>query len=121
MNIKILVADDDMDNRTIAAETLESSGYDVVLACNGLEAIELAVSERPRVILMDLSMPKLTVADVSRLKAMPGICDIPVIAFTAHAMTGDDRKAKLAGCNDYLTKPCEPKTMLKKVNEWCGL
>lgn len=117
--MKILVVDDDLDNRTIAKETLESSGYQVCQATNGLEAIEAAEKEKPDLIFLDLSMPKMNGWDgVRHLKSMPQICDIPVIAFTAHAMVGDEKKAREAGCNDYLSKPCTPKMILEKVKEW---
>lgn len=119
MSYKILVADDDLDNRTIAMETLEAHGYKVLQATNGLEALEIVAREKPNLILLDLSMPKMDGWQVARqLKAMTETDNIPVIAFTAHAMQGDDRKAKEAGCNDYLTKPCTPKKLLEKISEW---
>lgn len=119
MIYKILVADDDFDNRTIAAESLESLGYRVLQATNGLETIAAAGRETPDLILLDLSMPKLDGWEtVKRLKALPQTAKIPVIAFTAHAMIGDEKKAKAAGCDDYLTKPCPPKKIAEKAGEW---
>ena len=119
MNYKILVADDDWDNRTIASESLQSAGYEVVQATNGLEVLELVEKEKPHLILLDLSMPKLDGWQTAqRLKKTPKVCDIPVIAFTAHAMLGDEQKAKASGCDDFLTKPCIPKKIIEKVKQW---
>ena len=117
--MKVLVADDDLDNRTIAATVLEASDYTVFLASNGLEALALAEKELPEIILMDLSMPKLNGWEATqRLKLNPQLKNIPVIAFTAHAMVGDDKRALQAGCDDYLTKPCAPRKILEKIREW---
>ena len=119
MSVKILVADDDSDNRTIVTETLEAAGYQVCVAANGLEAIEVAVRESPGVILLDLFMPKLDGWKAAeRMKQIPQTAKIPIIAFTAHAMTGDELKAKSAGCDDYLSKPCLPSKIIEKVKQW---
>ena len=121
MGFKILVADDDFDNRTIATEILRASGYTVVQASNGLQAMEVALSEKPDVILLDLSMPKLDGWETTRrLKKIPEVARIPVIAFTAHAMVGDEKKAREAGCDDFLTKPCTPKQIIEKMKTWLG-
>ena len=119
MTYKILVADDDFDNRTIATESLESAGYQIIQATNGFEALDAVAKEKPDLIFLDLSMPKLDGwQTVRRLKALPEVSKIPVVAFTAHAMVGDDHKAKEAGCDDYLTKPCTPKKIIEKAKEW---
>ena len=119
MSAKILVADDDLDNRTIAEETLASSGYQVCVATDGLEVLDLVSREKPDVVLLDLSMPKMNGWQVARkLKSDPDLARIPVIAFTAHAMRGDEQKARDAGCDDFLTKPCTPKKILEKVRQW---
>lgn len=116
---KVLVAEDNMDNRIIAVEILEAFGYEVVQASNGLEAMEMTVKEKPDLVLLDLSMPKMDGWEVvQQLKSSDETSKIPVIAFTAHAMMGDDRKAKDAGCDDYIAKPCTPKNLIKKVDEW---
>ena len=88
MSAKILVADDDYDNRTIIKEVLEAAGYQVVEAVNGLEAVEKAMAEKPAMILMDLSMPKLNGWEAAQ-KRIPEIAG-PHIRFTAHALAGDD-------------------------------
>jgi two-component system cell cycle response regulator DivK len=119
MACRILVVDDDIDNRTISSEILAAAGHTVLTATNGLEAIDIAVKERPDMIFMDLSMPKMSGWEAaSKLKAMPELSKTPIIAFTAHAMVGDEKKAVDAGCNDYLTKPCVPKAILEKVKKW---
>lgn len=119
MGRAILVADDDADNRTIASDALQAAGFEVLAASDGHEAIELAVSRKPELILLDLSMPKLDGWQaVRRLKTIAETRGIPVIAFTAHAMTGDDRKAREAGCDDYISKPCLPGKIIEKVKEW---
>ncbi len=119
MAYRILVVDDDFDNRTIASEILVSAGHIVFTATNGIEGIEIAAKEKPDMIFLDLSMPKMSGWEVaSKLKSMPDVCAIPIIAFTAHAMVGDEKKAIDAGCNDYLTKPCIPDNILEKVKKW---
>lgn len=119
MNQKILIADDDMDNRTIAREILEPAGFDVIEAKDGMEAIALVAKERPAVLLLDLSMPKLNGWEVAkRLRETEDYAEMPIIAFTAHAIVGDELRAKGVGCDDYLSKPCAPSDVLQKVQHW---
>lgn len=119
MTYKILIVDDDADNRIIMSDILTSYGYTICSAVNGLEAIEVAVKEKPDIIFLDLSMPIMDGWQAaSKIKAMPDISGIPIIAFTAHAMVGDEKKAMDAGCNDYLAKPCTPDKILEKLNKW---
>jgi CheY-like chemotaxis protein len=121
MKPKILVADDDADNRAIAQDALEMAGYDVVTATDGEEALEKISSEKPAVILLDLSMPKVDGWEVARrVRANQGLAHVPIIAFTAHALVGEELKAKSAGCDDYLSKPCVPKTLVARVAFWVG-
>ena len=106
---KILVVDDDADNRRIMQLTMLKAGYLVVLAVNGREAIAAAERERPDLILLDLSMPVLSGWEtVKLLKSDERWKTIPVLAFTAHAMAGDERKVMEAGFDGYLSKPCVP-------------
>ena len=117
--VTILVVDDDLDNRTIARETLEAGGFRICEAADGLEALEIAAREKPSLVFLDLSMPKMDGWQaVGRMKADPQMRGIPVIAFTAHAMTQDRKKALDAGCDDVLTKPCTPQSLLEKTAEW---
>ncbi|HBB68041.1 MAG: hypothetical protein A2X28_01365 [Elusimicrobia bacterium GWA2_56_46] len=118
MSAKILVADDDYDNRTIIRQVLEAAGYQVLEAVNGLEAVEKTLAEKPALILLDLSMPKLNGWEAAkRIKQTPEIAGIPIFAFTAHALAGDNIKAIAAGCNDYISKPCVPREVLQKVRD----
>ncbi len=119
MNLKILIADDDFDNRTILTQALEGAGFSVVQATNGQEAVDMALKELPVLIFMDLSMPKMNGWEAAkRLRQFPQMAQIPFFAFTAHALQGDETKAKAAGCVDFVTKPCIPREVVKKVQEW---
>jgi CheY-like chemotaxis protein len=116
---KILVVDDDEMNRDMLSRRLLRKGYEVVLAVNGVEAIERAVADRPELILMDLSMPVLDGYEATRrLKAEVGTAGIPIIGLSAHAMVGDREKALAAGCDDYDTKPVELPRLLGKVESF---
>jgi two-component system cell cycle response regulator DivK len=113
---KILIVDDDADNRRIIQLTMLKAGYAVVLAVNGREAIEAAGREMPDLILLDLSMPVLSGWEaVKLLKADERLKAIPVLAFTAHAMAGDERRVMEAGFNGYLSKPCLPRSAVAAV------
>lgn len=113
---KILVVDDDEMNRDMLSRRLLRKGYEVVLAVNGLEAIERTSAERPELILMDLSMPVLDGYEATRrLKETAETASIPIIGLSAHAMVGDREKALAAGCDDYDTKPVELPRLLGKV------
>jgi two-component system cell cycle response regulator DivK len=119
MSATVLVADDDFDNRTIVQEVLEAAGYKILLATDGEEALEMASSQKPAVLLLDLSMPKLNGWQVAKqIRQKPELSGIAIIAFTAHALVGDELKAKAAGCDDYISKPCLPKEVLAKVVFW---
>jgi two-component system, cell cycle response regulator DivK len=116
---KIVVADDDFDNRTIVQEVLEAAGYAVFLATNGEEALEQTRCEHPDVLLLDLSMPKINGWEVAkRIRQKPELSGTAIIAFTAHALAGDELKAQASGCDDYLSKPCLPKEVVLKVASW---
>jgi two-component system cell cycle response regulator DivK len=121
MTPTILVADDDKDNRAIMAAVLTAAGYRVLLACDGLEAIDAATRERPNLILLDMSMPRLSGWDaVRRLKAAPQTAEIPVFAFTAHALAGDELRTREAGCDGYVAKPCIPRDVVAKIAQRVG-
>lgn len=121
MSRKILIADDDYDNRNVLREALEAAGYQVLQATNGEEALEAAWKSSPDLIFLDLSMPKLNGWEVAkRIRATPKLARIPVFAFTAHALQGDEVKARAAGCDDYIPKPCIPREVVRKVRAWFG-
>ncbi|MBI5201547.1 MAG: response regulator [Elusimicrobia bacterium] len=116
MSRKILVVDDDTDNRTIICSALSFSGYAVCQAQNGEEAVERALSEAPDLILMDLSMPILSGWEAAaRIKATTRLRHIPIFAFTANALVGEDVRAREAGCDDFITKPCIPSDVVRRI------
>ncbi|MBT3380807.1 MAG: response regulator [Lentisphaerae bacterium] len=113
---KILLVEDNEMNRDMLSRRLQRRKYDVVLALDGAQAIELAEAEAPDLILMDMSLPVIDGWEATRqVKANPKTADIPVIALTAHAMSGDRSKALEAGCDDYDTKPIDLRRLLEKM------
>lgn len=103
---RILVVEDNQDNMTLISDILISLRYTVLQAVDGEQGIAMAVSERPDLILMDLSLPRVDGWTATRqIKADPALKDIPIIALTAHAMIGDRERALAAGCDDYVSKP----------------
>jgi two-component system response regulator len=104
----ILVVEDFEDNRFMMRRLLEMSGYHVVEAVNGEEAITLACSELPELILMDLSLPQLDgLAATRRIRQRPELKDVPIVAVSAHDTADFHADALAAGCNDYVTKPID--------------
>ncbi len=113
---KILLVEDNQMNRDMLSRRLARKGYEVVIAIDGQQGVEMARSETPDLILMDMSLPVLDGWEATRqLKGAPETQAIPVIALTAHAMAGDREKAVEAGCNDYDTKPIELPRLLEKI------
>ncbi len=113
---KILLVEDNEMNRDMLSRRLARNGFDVIMAVNGQEGVELAASQTPDLILMDMSLPVLDGWDATRrLKADPATAGIPVIALTAHAMESDREKALAAGCDDFDTKPIELPRLLEKM------
>jgi two-component system cell cycle response regulator DivK len=103
---KVLVVDDNQDNRELVIKVLKSKGYLIMEAADGEIALQKLTKERPDLILMDISLPKIDGYEVTRrLKAQESFKDIPIIALTAHAMKGDREKAIEAGCDGYIPKP----------------
>lgn len=113
---KILLVEDNEMNRDMLSRRLERKGFQVVMALDGGQGVEMATSEKPDLILMDMSLPVLDGwSATQKLKADPNTAPIPVIALTAHAMAGDEQKAREAGCDDYDTKPIELPRLLDKI------
>jgi CheY-like chemotaxis protein len=113
---KILLVEDNEMNRDMLSRRLIKKGFELVIAMDGEQAIEMALSEAPDLILMDISLPGLDGWEATRrLKAGPETQAIPIIALTAHAMAGDREKCLEAGCNDYDTKPVEFPRLLGKI------
>jgi CheY-like chemotaxis protein len=116
--IKILLVEDNEMNRDMLTRRLERKGYEIAVALDGQQAVELAAVDPPALILMDMSLPVLDGWEATRrLKADERTKHIPVIALTAHAMQGDEQKAKEAGCDDYDTKPIELPRLLEKLEK----
>jgi two-component system cell cycle response regulator DivK len=114
----VLVVDDFEDNRAMYAVYLTYSGYDVVEAGDGAEAVDVASKRLPDMIVMDLSLPVMDGWEATRrLKADPRTRHIPIIALTGHALEGHSRDAREAGCNAFLAKPCLPESLVEKVEE----
>jgi CheY-like chemotaxis protein len=115
--MKILLVEDNEMNRDMLSRRLERKGYEVVIAVNGQEGVELVSSTRPDLILMDLSLPIIDGWEATRrIKADPATARIPVIALTAHAMAEDRAKAMAAGCDDFDIKPVDLPRLLEKID-----
>jgi CheY-like chemotaxis protein len=113
---KILLVEDNEMNRDMLSRRLEKRGYEVVIAVDGQQGVALAQSEAPTLILMDMSLPILDGWEATRqLKSTPGTRAIPIIALTAHAMSGDREKAVEAGADDFDTKPVDLGRLLEKI------
>lgn len=116
-NSRILVVEDNRDNMTLITDILESLNYDVIAAFDGKDGVQIAQSERPDLILMDLSLPLMDGWTATReIRGIASIKTIPIIALTAHAMAGDRERALDAGCDDYITKPINVPDLLVKIN-----
>ena len=114
--IKILLVEDNEMNRDMLSRRLERKGYAIVMALDGQQAVDMAASEAPALILMDMSLPIIDGWEATRrIKANAVTKGIPIIALTAHAMQGDELKAKEAGCDDFDTKPVELPRLLEKI------
>lgn len=118
---KILLVEDNEMNRDMLSRRLARRGYEVVIAVDGQQGVDMARTESPDLILMDMSLPVLDGWEATRrLKGTPETQAIPIIALTAHAMVGDREKAVEAGCNDFDTKPIELPRLLEKIEGLLG-
>jgi two-component system cell cycle response regulator DivK len=116
--VRVLLVDDYPDAREMYSEYLAFSGFDVVEAANGMEALQRAANERPDIILMDLSLPVMDGWEATRrLKADERTADIPVVALTGHALAGFSEGARQAGCDAFVTKPCLPEDLVKEIRK----
>ena len=119
---RILLVEDNEDNRDMLSRRLIRKGYEVLLAVDGGAGVAEALAQRPDLVLMDMSLPVLDGWEATRqIKAQPETSHIPVIALTAHAMSGDREKAVAAGCDDYDTKPVELPRLLGKIEALLAL
>ncbi len=119
---KILLVEDNEMNRDMLSRRLIKKKFDVVMAFDGQQGLDMASSETPDIILLDMSLPIMDGWEVAgHLKSDESLKDIPVIALTAHAMSGDREKALEAGCDEYDTKPIDFKRLVGKINEMLGI
>ncbi len=113
---KIVLVEDNEDNRDMLSRRLTRKGFEVLIAVNGEEAVDLVQKEQPALVLMDISLPVMDGFEATRrLKSLDATKNIPIVALTAHAMSGDREKAIDAGCDDYDVKPVELTRLLAKI------
>ena len=118
MTRRILVVDDVEDNRHILRDLLSGAGFEVIEAVTGEEGVRLAETAVPDLILMDIQLPGLDGYEATRrIKAIPALQRVPLIAVTSYALSGDDVKAREAGCDNYVTKPFSPRALLGTIRE----
>lgn len=115
----VLVIEDNEQNLYLVTFILEKNGYRVVPARDGREGIDLACEVRPALILLDIQLPVMDGYAVAReLRKNPALADIPIVAVTSYAMTGDSEQALAAGCTDYMEKPINPGTFIKDIEKY---
>ena len=119
MSQRVLIVEDQEDNRAILRDLLSNAGYELIEATNGEEGVALAQSERPDLILMDIQLPVLDGYEATRrIKGNASLKSIPIIAVTSYALSGDEAKAQEAGCDAYVAKPFSPRQLLAKIREY---
>jgi two-component system cell cycle response regulator DivK len=119
MSRRILLIEDQEDNRRIVRDLLTSVGYELVEAVTGEEGVAMAEMHRPDLILTDIQLPGLDGYEaMRRIKANPALRQIPIIVLTSYALSGDDIKAREAGCDAYMAKPFSPRVLLAKIREY---
>jgi len=119
MTKRILVVEDQEDNRQILRDLLVHSGYEVIEVGDGEQALPAAIEHHPDVILMDIQLPLLDGYEATRrIKADPALKHIPIIVVTSYALSGDEARAREAGCDAYVAKPYSPKALLAKIREY---
>ena len=119
MTKRILIVEDHEDARRILRDMLETTDYELVEAENGEQALAEVARQRPDLILMDIQLPILDGYEATRrIKADPALRSIPIIAVTSYALSGDEAKARAAGCDDFIPKPYSPRQLLAKVRQY---
>jgi two-component system, cell cycle response regulator DivK len=119
MTKRILVVEDQEDSRQIMRDLLNTTDYEVTEAENGEEALAAVAKQRPDLILMDIQLPIMDGYEATRrIKADPSLSSIPIIAVTSYALSGDEEKARAAGCDDFVPKPYSPRQLLAKVRQY---
>ena len=116
---RILVIEDTEDNRQIIRDLLSSVGYELIEATDGAEGVALAQSQHPDLILMDIQLPEMDGYEATRrIRAIPELARVPIVAVTSYALSGDEAKTREAGCDGYVAKPFSPRELLAKVREF---
>ena len=119
MTKRILVVEDTEDNRRIIRDLLTAAGYALIEATDGAEGVALAQKERPDLVLMDIQLPEMDGYEATRrIRAIPELARVPIIAVTSYALSGDEAKTREAGCDGYVAKPFSPRQLLAKVREF---
>jgi two-component system cell cycle response regulator DivK len=119
MSKRILVVEDTEDNRQIIRVALTRAGFELIEAADGLAGVAMAAKHRPDLILMDIQLPEIDGYEATRrIKADPNLKHIPIIAVTSYALSGDEAKARAAGCDGYVAKPFRPRDLVAKVREF---
>ena len=119
MTKRILIVEDNEDARRILRDMLETTDYELVEAETGEQALAEGARQRPDLILMDIQLPILDGYEATRrIKADPALRSIPIIAVTSYALSGDEAKARAAGCDDFIPKPYSPRQLLAKVRQY---
>ncbi len=122
MSKRILVVEDQPDNRQIIRDMLADSGYEITEAENGEAALAAIAKQRPDLILMDIQLPVMDGYTATRhIKTDPDLRSIPIIAVTSYALSGEEKKAREAGCDDYVPKPYSPRQLLAKIRQYLSL
>ena len=116
---RILIVEDQDDNRKILRDLLGAAGFEVMEAVNGAEGVAATKRERPDLVLMDIQMPEMDGYEATRrIKGDPETAMIPVLVVTSYALSGDEERARAAGCDAYVTKPFSPRALLATVRTW---
>ena len=119
MTQRILVIEDTEDNRQIIRDLLTSAGYELIEAVDGLEGVAAVEREQPDLILMDIQLPGIDGYEATRrIRKIPALATVPIIAVTSYALSGDEAKTREAGCDGYVAKPYSPRQLLAKVREF---
>jgi two-component system cell cycle response regulator DivK len=119
MSKRILMIEDSEDNRQIVRDLIATTGYELVEALDGAAGIAMAAEHRPDLILMDIQLPVVDGYEATRqIKADPALRHIPIIAVTSYALSGDEAKARAAGCDGYVAKPFSPRELLAKIHQF---
>jgi two-component system, cell cycle response regulator DivK len=119
MTKRILVVEDQEDNRQIIRDLLSATDYEIVEAESGEQALEAVAQQRPDLILMDIQLPGIDGYEATRrIKADPVLRSIPIFAVTSYALSGAEQKARAAGCDEYVPKPYSPRQLLAKIRQY---